>query len=244
MPLQKGLEPKPTLPGHSLPWEIESPGFNKTHPLKNNFFEVQQIREKSRRLWLKERVKKNLWWVAWFLLLSKEDQDNKHHKNGELTARRHNLWHLSLILRILKWNNSHHNKPWFCRLPSTEWQKGFHPMLIPQWLLVFHNWWYFLLLQRAVMTQQPWPMEGPWCCRKTHQIDHCLPSGLCCSCHRKYLFGFKRRKPVILWNESNPRTEESFHSANNKLGKRSSKSSSPPPPPLATIQKQSVPTFS
>ena len=157
---------------------------------------VKQTIYKSRikSPWLMEALKKNCQWLVWFLSLYEEDQDDNRHKNWELTQRNNNLWLFwSLILRILKWNNSHHNTPRFCRRQSTELQQGFHPTLIPQWLFVFHNWWYFLLLQRVVMTQHLWPTDGPWFSMKTWASappDHRLPERLCWGLQRKLLILF------------------------------------------------------
>lgn len=108
-------------------------------------------------------------WCGFFYYLRKVEMTNITkimiwHKGGTISDIT-----LPLILRILKWI-SNYNKPGFFRVLPTELQKGFHPMLIPHWLFVFHIWCYFLLLQRAVMTQQPWPQEGPSFPMKTHTL--------------------------------------------------------------------------
>lgn len=121
---------------------------------------------------------------------------------------------LSLILSILKWNDSHPNKPHFsaCDLLS---YKGVSPSVNPFVTL-------FFTFCKGRLTQQPWPREElhflwrPRC--HPCQITRYLPTGLCWGTQRKFLCLF-RTKSAILWNVDNPSNEEPFSSTNNRLGK-------------------------
>lgn len=119
---------------------------------------------------------------------------------------------LSLILRILKWNDSHLNQP---RLAACDLlkHKAVSPSSNSQWLLFSpckgqHDTAALTQGRASTFYEEP---------RQSSYITHGPPTGFGWGAQRKFLCLFRRRKSAILRNVHNPQNEEPFSSANNKL---------------------------